>query len=242
MADVPETRSKRLSDWLPLPVRMTISDLVTFPTDRPLAQPSSPLPAQPSSDSPPHYTQSTSYVDVIRRARDGDSLSFSQFVVLYQPLVFRWALGLVRSRDDAEEVTQDVFVIAWRKISKYRGDGSIESWLYSITRRLAIRARRRRGRRLLGILPPKAPPRSVYITDPGGRVDQSRLLAIVDSAAKALPPRQRELFELCDLQGLAPTEAAELIGMKAIAARASLFKARAALRRAILRTHPSYQK
>lgn len=225
---------------------MTISDLVTLPSNPPLA--AGPSPAAPIPSAPPAlysaapYPTNTSYVDIVRRACDGDSVSFAQLVALYQPQVFRWALGLVRSRDDAEDVTQDVFVIAWRKLSTFRGDGVIDAWLYRITRRLALRARRMRGRRMLGILPPKGPPRSVYITDPGGRVDQARLLALVDSAAKALPPRQRELFELCDLQGLAPTEAAALIGMKAVAARASLFKARAALRRSILRTHPSYRK
>jgi RNA polymerase sigma-70 factor (ECF subfamily) len=209
---------------------MAISDAVPHLPDLALV---------PSSAPPP---PSTSYVDVVRRARDGDSLSFGQLVALYQPTVFRWALGLVRSRDDAEEVTQDVFVIAWRKLSTFRGDGSLDAWLYRITRRLALRARRRGARSLLGLLPQHGSSPSVYITDPGGRVDQARLLALVDSAAKALPPRQRELFELCDLQGLAPQEAAELIGMKPVTARANLFKARAAMRQAILRTHPSYRK
>lgn len=210
---------------------MAISDAVPRLPDLALVPPSAtPMP-----------TTSTSYVDVVRRARDGDSLSFAQLVELYQPLVFRWALGLVRSRDDAEEVTQDAFVIAWRKLSTFRGDGTLDAWLYRITRRLAIRARRRRIR-VLGVIPRFKSSPSVYITDPGGRVDDARLLALVDAAAKALPPRQRELFELCDLQGLAPQEAAELIGLKPVAARASLFKARAALRQAILRTHPSYRK
>ncbi len=238
---------------------MTISDLVSplppkpipDPRQEPTGQPSAYSPATApfaSSAYPPVYpsapaTFETSCMDVIRRARDGDSVSFAQLVELYQPQVFRWALGLVRSRDDADDVTQDVFVIAWRKLSTFRGDGSIDSWLYRITRRLALRARRRSVRsRLLGALPRNRPSREVYVTDPGGRVDQARLLALVDTAAKALPARQREVFELCDLQGLAPQEAAALIGMKAVAARASLFKARAALRRAILRTHPSYRK
>lgn len=216
---------------------------VAAPVASPVYPPANPSVYPPPAPSPPPPAPDTTYMDVIRRARDGDSVSFAHLVELYQPVVFRWALGLVRSRDDAEEVTQDVFVIAWRKLSTFRGDGSIDSWLYSITRRLSIRARRRSARgRLLKVLPRSRPSREVYVTDPGGRVDQARLLALVDNAAKALPTRQREVFELCDLQGLAPQEAAALIGMKAVAARASLFKARAALRRAILRTHPSYRK
>ena len=238
---------------------MTISGLVTSlpkrpitdPIQEPIGQPPAYSPqtapvapsAYPAVYPPAPAAFQTSYMDVVRRARDGDSVSFAQLVELYQPQVFRWALGLVRSRDDAEDVTQDVFVIAWRKLSTFRGDGNIDSWLYRITRRLAIRARRRSVRsRLLGVLPRNRPSREVYTTDPGGRVDQARLLALVDTAAKALPARQREVFELCDLQGLAPQEAAALIGMKAVTARANLFKARTALRRAILCTHPSYRK
>lgn len=209
---------------------MAISDAVKHQPDLALVPPSEPP------------TTTTTLVDVVRRARDGDSLSFRQVVELYQPHVFRWALGLVRSRDEAEEVTQDVFVVAWRKLSTFRGDGSLDAWLYRITRRLSLRARRRGGRQFLNALPRSRSAPSVYITDPGGRVDEARLIALVDAAAKRLPPRQRELFELVDLQGLTPQEAASLVGLSPVSARASLFKARAALRKSILRTHPSYRK
>jgi DNA-directed RNA polymerase specialized sigma24 family protein len=55
-----------------------------------------------------------------------------------------------------------------------------------------------------------------------------------------LPARQREIFDLVDLQGLSPTEAAERMGMKTVSVRASLFKARSTIRSKFLATHPSY--
>jgi RNA polymerase sigma-70 factor (ECF subfamily) len=55
-----------------------------------------------------------------------------------------------------------------------------------------------------------------------------------------LPARQREIFDLVDLQGLSPAEAAERTGRKAVSVRASLFKARSAIRAKFLATHPSY--
>jgi RNA polymerase sigma-70 factor (ECF subfamily) len=80
----------------------------------------------------------------------------------------------------------------------------------------------------------------VYTTDPGGRVDRELLLAQIYESVRELPARQREVFDLCDLQGRTPAEIAEMLGMKAVSVRANLFKARAAIRRKILLTHPRY--
>ena len=54
--------------------------------------------------------------------------------------------------------------------------------------------------------------------------------------------RQREIFDLVDLQGLSPAEAAERTGMKPVSVRANLFKARKAIRESLLATHPSYRE
>ena len=54
--------------------------------------------------------------------------------------------------------------------------------------------------------------------------------------------RQREVFILCDIEGRTPAEAAVMLDMKDVSVRASLFKARAAIRRTILLTHPCYRE
>ena len=57
-----------------------------------------------------------------------------------------------------------------------------------------------------------------------------------------LPPRQREIFDLIDLQGLTPGEVADRTGMKPASVRANLFKARKSIRARFLATHPSYSE
>jgi len=178
---------------------------------------------------------------LIARARTGEPQAFTSFVEQYQPLVYRWSIGLVYDRDEADDVMQEVFVLAYRKMGSFREEGTIEGWLYRITSRVAAKHRRKQKRRsLLGELPAARPSREMYITDPGGRVDREQALALIRESAAALPDRQREVFDLVDLQGYSPVEAGEMLDVKPVSVRANLFKARASVRRAILSVHPRF--
>lgn len=172
--------------------------------------------------------------DLVARTRDGDARAFVDLVTQYQPLVFRWAVALSGDKDEAEDITQEVFVRVHRKLADFRGDGPFEGWLYRIARRVALRSRH--------ALPPAVvgTDDNMYETDPGARVDRQRAVALIRTIARALPERQREVFVLCDLEGRTPAEAAELLDMKDVSVRASLFKARATIRRTVLATHPGY--
>src|SRR3954471_14334104 len=168
--------------------------------------------------------------------REGDDRAFVMLVERYQSMVFRWAIALSGDEDAAEDITQETFVRVHRKLSTFRGDGPFEGWLYRIVRRVALRAGRRTRRDLLPVA------NDVYVTDPGARVDRERAVEIVRSIATTLPVRQREVFILCDLEGRTPSEVAGMLDMKDVSVRASLFKARAALRRSILATHPAFRE
>ncbi|HUQ83071.1 MAG TPA: RNA polymerase sigma factor [Gemmatimonadaceae bacterium] len=173
---------------------------------------------------------------LIARTRDGDEAAFTTLVAKCQPLVFRWAIALSGDQDAAEDITQEVFVRVHRKISSFRGDGPFEAWLYRITRRVARRTQPKASR------PAESSGQDVYLTDPGSRVDRERAIELIRVIAKTLPMRQRELFILCDIEGRTPAEAAAMLDMKSVSVRASLFKARASIRRTILATHPRYRE
>jgi RNA polymerase sigma-70 factor (ECF subfamily) len=176
-------------------------------------------------------------------AAAGNDSAFSTLVTRFQPAVFRWALTFARDPDEAEDIVQEAFVSAYRRLSQYRSDGSLDAWLYAITRRTANQMRRTQKRRKRLALSPGAQPlRDVYTTDPGGRVDRERATALIHEMFSELPARQREIFDLVDLQGLTPTDVAERTGMKPASVRANLFKARASIRKRLLATHPSYSE
>ena len=179
---------------------------------------------------------------LVEKARLGDIHAFSEVVVALHPLVYRWALTFARDVDEAEEITQETFVLVHRKLDQFRGDSAVEGWVYLITRRIALqRYRKAKRRRWLSDsgLPGGE---SVYNTDPGARVDRERIAGFIRHFFRELPARQREVFDLVDLQGHDPIEVAEMIGIKAGTVRANLFKARASIRAHILGLHPDWRE
>jgi RNA polymerase sigma-70 factor (ECF subfamily) len=174
--------------------------------------------------------------ELVVRTREGDERAFAMLIARYRPIVFRWAIGLSGDEDDADDVTQEVFVRVHRKLWSFRGDGPFDAWLYRITRRVALRMRPRDSSAALSVVP------DLYVTDPGARVDRERAVELIREIAATLPLRQREVFLLCDIEGRAPAEVAAMLSMKDVSVRASLFKARASIRRTILATHPCYQE
>ncbi len=72
-------------------------------------------------------------------------MDFAEIYLNYYKRVYRWCFRIVRNREDAEDLTQDTFVHVMRKIHTFRGDASLSTWLYSVTRNTALmRLRRKR--------------------------------------------------------------------------------------------------
>lgn len=71
--------------------------------------------------------------ELVERARNGDLNAFSQLVEEHKKNVYYLAYDLTRNREDAEDISQDVFIRAFRSLKKFRGDSKFSSWLYRIT-------------------------------------------------------------------------------------------------------------
>ena len=80
--------------------------------------------------------------ELIERARSGDRAAFGDLVERHQQAVFRAALAALRSREDAEEVAQDTFIAAFRKLDQFRGHSSFKTWLLTIAWNRAMDRRR----------------------------------------------------------------------------------------------------
>lgn len=112
------------------PVTVTVADLVTLaqPSDAPLAE---------GRDTPEVQA-------LVAAAREGNREAFGDLVLLNQRPVFRAALAALGSREDAEDATQDAFVVAWQKLPGFRGDATFRTWLLTIAWRKALDRRRHR--------------------------------------------------------------------------------------------------
>jgi len=178
----------------------------------------------------------------VKLAQGGDSAAFESLVTLLQRQVHRWAMTFARDEDEAEEIGQETFVLVYGKLSQYRGDSSVEAWIYQIVRHVAF-AKSRKARRRRALNEAAFPEiDDVYNTDPGARVDRQRIAEYIRHFFTELPPRQREVFDLVDLQGNEPAEVATLLGMNAATVRANLFKARGSIRARLLQDHPAWRE
>jgi RNA polymerase sigma-70 factor (ECF subfamily) len=154
-------------------------------------------------------------------ARDGDRTALLHAVRDSQADVWRLARHLV-GPDDADDVTQDTFVRAWRALPAFRGDSSARTWLLTIARRACADAVRRdvRRRRLVERVGRQVGTGSTRAgTEPGG---EHAVAALVDD----LPADQRAAFVLTQVIGCSYAEAATACGVPVGTIRSRVARAR----------------
>ena len=176
---------------------------------------------------------------LVERARAGDETGFEELVRQCHQQIYRWALVHTGDADDAEDVAQEVLVRLHAGLRRYQARSRFTTWLFQITRNTAAEFHRRRKSRERAL----ERHRALELADAESR-DQSeappggRLARLVRAFLTDLPLRQREVFDLVDLQDHAPIEVSRMLGMNPVTVRAHLFRARRAIREQILKRHP----
>ncbi|MCI0435490.1 MAG: sigma-70 family RNA polymerase sigma factor [Gemmatimonadetes bacterium] len=170
-----------------------------------------------------------------RRARGGDGRALNSLLDRIRPLVRRWASAQLGRTDAVEDVTQAALVAVYRGLPAFRFESRLETWLYRVTRHAVLDWSRRqaRGERIRERAREVIPSVQEAGSDPDGERLGEALRAVLDG----LPARQREVFDLIELQGRSPAEAADLMGIAEPTARVHLMRARRAIRSRILDRH-----
>ena len=173
------------------------------------------------------------------RARGGDERAFAQLADAVRGQVQRWALVRTGDADDAEDVAQTVVIRLHRHLASFEGRSRFTTWLYRLTASAALDWVKGRGRRERVHLAATAEAGIASATeDRIAALENERTAALVRGFFAELPGRQREVFDLVDLQGYTPAEAAGMLEIEGVTARAHLFRARKAIRERILAAHP----
>ncbi len=176
----------------------------------------------------------------IRGAQAGDEAAFERLVRHYYDQISRWALARTGDRDDADDVTQEVLVRLHRHLSSFDGRSQFSTWLYQVTRSAAADLHRKTARRERLALKAKRES-GPAAHDPRGEeesTDERRAAGLVRMFLEELSERQREIFDLCDMQGFGAVEVSSMLGMEPVTVRSHLFRARKAIRKRILESNP----
>ncbi len=178
--------------------------------------------------------------DLVQRAQGGDRAAFEDLVRTYYNQIYRWALGITRDPDEADDVVQEVLVRLHRRIKSFAGKSRFSTWLFQVTRNTALGQQRKRARRqklLLGFRRAEAED-NFSQENSLEQLQTSHVVNHVRTVYERLPARQRQIFDLADLQGFGPSEIGEMLGMNPVTVRANLCKARRAIRAKILERFP----
>ena len=180
----------------------------------------------------------------VRKAREGDERAFRDLARQARPLVRRWALARTGDPDAAEDVAQRVLLRLHRHLEGFEGRASFTTWLYRVTANAAADVAGERDRRSdhLAELAERRDSGGEAAEERGGapedRIHARRLTELVRTYVDELSDRQREAFDLMELQGLSAAEAADRMGVSPATARVHLHRARRTVRTRILELHP----
>jgi len=170
--------------------------------------------------------------ELLAQAREGNTRANSQLVELHQDRIYGVIFRMVREPTLAEELTQDVFIKAFRNLSSFRGDARFSTWVYRIAvnichdqRESAAARNRARETSLdspeLSHLDPPAPK-----SRPDEAMEASEIAEAFETSLSALEPKYQEAFLLRHQEGLNYEEIAQVLGVTLSNAKVRVHRAR----------------
>jgi RNA polymerase sigma-70 factor (ECF subfamily) len=177
---------------------------------------------------------------LVRGAQAGDEAAFERLLRRHYAQIHRWALARTGDRDEADDVAQEVLVRLHRHLASFDGRSQFTTWLYQVTRSAAADLHRKSARRdrLAEKLKREPAPASHDPRLGDDAADEKRATGLVRTFSEELSERQREVFDLCDLQGFGAAEVSAMLKMEPVTVRSHLFRARKAIRKKILESCP----
>ena len=170
---------------------------------------------------------------LVALARDGDRAAFDELVRRHADGLYAVVARLCADRHEAEEVTQEAFLRAWRGLPAFRGDAQFFTWLYRIGVNEARRradGRRRRADVVVSLDEQREHASRDRSVQPVDRAEHADLRRTLDAAIAALPVDQRAALVLRDVEGLSTAQAAAVLGLREAALKSRLHRARELLR------------
>jgi RNA polymerase sigma-70 factor, ECF subfamily len=161
-------------------------------------------------------------------ARAGDVEAFTELVRRHGPGLYRYARRMTRDTDAVNDIVQETFVAAWRRIAEFRGDSGVRTWLFTICARKVVDSHRVK----------RAIPIDDRLIEPVSRDAGSNPFAVASNAAfldamevalAELPARQRAVWVLREVEQLTFPQIGTILEMSADGARGHHHRARATL-------------
>jgi RNA polymerase sigma-70 factor (ECF subfamily) len=174
----------------------------------------------------------------VSKLKNGDEAAFREAVQLYRNKVYNTALGILQHQEDAEDITQEVFIELFRSVSGFRGEASLSTWIYRLAVQKSLehyrnsKRKKRSGliQRLFGQSSQVEIPATDIFYHPGISLENRERSAILFRAIDCLPENQKIAFVLHKVEGLSQTEISQVMNTTISAVESLIFRAKQSLR------------
>ena len=181
--------------------------------------------------------------ELVQRAQAGNEDAFGTLMRCHYEPVFRLVNSMLRDDHSARDVCQEIWLTVWKNLSSFRGDAKFSTWIHPIATRRAIdhlRSRKRWFNRFIPFLSDTsnsndgessgdriaAAPEATAESDPRQDLESQERKARFERAISSLPPKQRAVLSLREIQGLSYDEIAANLGIARGTVMSRLFHAR----------------
>lgn len=177
---------------------------------------------------------------LLARAKKGEIAAFESLMTAYENRVYTLALRSTGSEHDAADITQEVFLRAWKSLDSFRGDSSLSTWLYRVTSNLCVDFARKRAAEGSTASIDDAESPAASIPDPSRAIqpeqaaENQELREELQYALAQLSEEHRRVVLLRDVAGLPYTEIARTLELEEGTVKSRLARARNSLRKILL--------
>ena len=168
---------------------------------------------------------------LVERARSGEMGAFRELVERYKKKIYYLSLDLTGNHHDAEDLSQEVFIKAYRSLKKFRGDAKFNSWLYRITVNTCISQKRKKSVSSMMLQEDFDSEntsqhfnQSEAIHNPERSAEAGLMQQHIDNALQQLTPRERSIFVLRHYNDLPLKEIAQILKITEGTVKSMLFR------------------
>ena len=181
--------------------------------------------------------------ELIQRLINGDEMAFRHLIETYQNLVFKTCFNLLRNKEDAEDLAQDVFIEIYESINQFRNESKLSTWLYRIAINKSLNQLRKNKIKSMissidhffvrdknSKLEPVDPdsdnnPESIYYNE---------RIHIMQKAIDSLPENQRIAFTLCKYEDLSYQEISSVMNLSLSSVESLIHRAKLSLQKKLI--------
>ncbi len=172
-------------------------------------------------------------LDLVSRAREGDTAAFDELVIKYTPRLYGLVYHMTSNHEDTNDVLQDVFAKAYRALKRFRGKSTFYTWIYSIATNMTLNFLKKRNRRRglsLDDIDNAIENDKEFIeltskSDPVREANISELQERLNMAMQKLSEDHRAVVTMFDIQGIPHAEISKILGVSEGTIRSRLFYA-----------------